>query len=96
MTFPPWGRYLMDNDCAFDKYNFEISEQKNCREVHVNGLFSPSFEETSSDLLPDCHEGKSKEKAQGAAKLSNQGGERVKQNFLLDLGCMGCRPEAYE
>ena len=24
----PYGKKNIDNDCAFDKYNFEISEQK--------------------------------------------------------------------
>ena len=101
MTFPPWGRYFMGRETFImimhlTSTTLKSQSKKIVGKFMLRAFFSSSFEETSSDLLPDCHEGKSKEKAQGAAKLSNQGGERVKQNFLLDLGCMGCRPEAYE
>ena len=43
-----------------------------------------SVAKAGSDLLPDCHEREAKEEAEGASKLSNEGGERVMKNFLLN------------
>ena len=50
--------------------------------------------EVSSYLLPYCKERKSKKEPKRAAKLGDQGGERVEQDFFFDLGFMGgSRPE---
>ena len=47
-------------------------------------------------VVPEWHEGDAEEKAEGAAKLGDQGGHRVDQLLRRDLGVVGDRPERYE
>ena len=46
--------------------------------------------------VPDCHEGESKEEAEGAPELGHQGGQGVDQLLLLHEGAVGGRPQLEE